>query len=161
MFLPWLLPQFSIILQQLFESYNSMVSTGNSEELCRTVLAWFEQNCTLPSLRPGERILCPIHHTYSRWCHSSCLLAPFPSCSCDEQPTWAEHEDLNPYRPLSSSPPARSVCQARHAEKAYTEPPSSCVNELLDLLVHYTVTVLGCCFFYNWRSMNLTHHIWY
>jgi len=49
-------PQFSIILQQLFESYNSMVSTGNSEELCRTVLAWFEQNCTLPSLRPGEDV---------------------------------------------------------------------------------------------------------
>ena len=33
-----------------------MVSTGNSEELCRTVLAWFEQNCTLPSLRPGEDV---------------------------------------------------------------------------------------------------------
>lgn len=55
-----------------------MVSTGNSEELCRTVLAWFEQNCTLPSLRPGERILCPIHHTYNRWCRSSCPLALFP-----------------------------------------------------------------------------------
>ena len=46
--------QFSIILQQLFESYNSMVSIGTVDELCRTVLAWFEQNCTLPALRPGK-----------------------------------------------------------------------------------------------------------
>lgn len=46
---------FSIILRQLFESYNSMVSTGSTEELCRTVLAWFEQNCTLPALRPVVR----------------------------------------------------------------------------------------------------------
>lgn len=43
---------FSLILQQLFESYNSMVSTGSVDELCRTVLAWFEQYCTLPALRP-------------------------------------------------------------------------------------------------------------
>ena len=43
---------FSIILQQLFESYNATVSTGNTDELCRTVLAWFEQKCSLPSLRP-------------------------------------------------------------------------------------------------------------
>lgn len=43
---------FSVILKQLFESYNSMVSTGSVDELCRTVLAWFEQNCALPALRP-------------------------------------------------------------------------------------------------------------
>jgi MAX-like protein X len=43
---------YSIILQQLFESYNSTVSTGNQDELCRTVLAWFEQNCSLHALRP-------------------------------------------------------------------------------------------------------------
>lgn len=49
--------KFSIILQQLFEKYNSMVSTGNTDELCRTVLAWFEQRCTLPALRPGETLL--------------------------------------------------------------------------------------------------------
>lgn len=49
-------PQFSIILQQLFESYNSMVSIGTVDELCRTVLAWFEQNCTLPALRPSKEL---------------------------------------------------------------------------------------------------------
>ncbi|KAL5477304.1 hypothetical protein EMCRGX_G024084 [Ephydatia muelleri] len=43
---------FSIILQQLFDSYNATVATGNTDELCRTVLAWFEQKCSLPSLRP-------------------------------------------------------------------------------------------------------------
>jgi MAX-like protein X len=43
---------YSIILQQLFDSYNSTVSTGNQDELCRTVLAWFEQNCSLHALRP-------------------------------------------------------------------------------------------------------------
>lgn len=43
---------FGVILQQLFESYNSMVSTGSMEELCHTVEAWFDQNCNLPSLRP-------------------------------------------------------------------------------------------------------------
>jgi MAX-like protein X len=43
---------YSLILKQLFESYNSTVSTGNHDELCRTVLAWFEQNCSLHALRP-------------------------------------------------------------------------------------------------------------
>lgn len=43
---------YSIIIQQLFDSYNSMVSTGGTEELCQTVLTWFEQNCNLPALRP-------------------------------------------------------------------------------------------------------------
>lgn len=52
-------PQFSIILQELFESYNSMVSIGTVDELCRTVLAWFEQNCTLPSLRPSKKKTSP------------------------------------------------------------------------------------------------------
>lgn len=35
-----------------------MVSIGTVDELCRTVLAWFEQNCTLPSLRPSKDQLC-------------------------------------------------------------------------------------------------------
>ncbi|EDO39391.1 predicted protein, partial [Nematostella vectensis] len=44
---------FSVLLRQLFESYNSSVSTTNPEEFCRTVLAWLDQHCTLPSLRPA------------------------------------------------------------------------------------------------------------
>ncbi|KAG7251553.1 hypothetical protein CRUP_030468 [Coryphaenoides rupestris] len=43
---------FSIIVEPLFESYNSMVSTANMEELCRTTLSWLDQHCSLPALRP-------------------------------------------------------------------------------------------------------------
>ena len=49
--------QYSIIIQQLFDSYNSMVSTGNTQELRQSVMTWFEQSCGLPALRPGEYIL--------------------------------------------------------------------------------------------------------
>ena len=55
--------QFSIILQQLFDTYNTMVATGSTDELCRTVLTWFEQKCSLPSLRPGGcGLLSHVHH---------------------------------------------------------------------------------------------------
>ncbi|XP_071094015.1 MLX-interacting protein-like isoform X3 [Haliotis cracherodii] len=43
---------FSIIIRNLFGSYNNTVSTASIEELCRTVLAWLDQNCSLVSLRP-------------------------------------------------------------------------------------------------------------
>ncbi|KAL3858372.1 hypothetical protein ACJMK2_012963 [Sinanodonta woodiana] len=43
---------FSIIIRKLFDSYNSMVSTASVDELCRTVLAWLDQHCSLVSLRP-------------------------------------------------------------------------------------------------------------
>ncbi|XP_053375886.1 uncharacterized protein LOC123533853 isoform X3 [Mercenaria mercenaria] len=43
---------FSLIIRNLFESYNTMVSTASVDELCRTVLAWLDQHCSLPSLRP-------------------------------------------------------------------------------------------------------------
>ncbi|KAK3585378.1 hypothetical protein CHS0354_004658 [Potamilus streckersoni] len=43
---------FSIIIRKLFDSYNSMVSTACVDELCRTVLAWLDQHCSLVSLRP-------------------------------------------------------------------------------------------------------------
>ena len=51
---PWLAFQFSVLMRQLFEEYNNMVSTVNVEEFCRTVLGWLEQHCSLPALRPGE-----------------------------------------------------------------------------------------------------------
>lgn len=37
----------------LFDSYNNMVSTASMDELCRTVIAWLEQHCSLVALRPG------------------------------------------------------------------------------------------------------------
>ncbi|WAR03382.1 MLXPL-like protein [Mya arenaria] len=43
---------FSLIIDKLFESFNTMVSTASMDELCRTVLAWLDQHCSLPSLRP-------------------------------------------------------------------------------------------------------------
>ncbi|KAL4223427.1 hypothetical protein ACF0H5_016898 [Mactra antiquata] len=43
---------FSLVIRNLFESYNTMVSTASVDELCRTVLAWLDQHCSLPSLRP-------------------------------------------------------------------------------------------------------------
>ncbi|KAG8514985.1 MLX-interacting protein [Galemys pyrenaicus] len=43
---------FSIIIKPLFESFRGTVSTGSLEELHRTALAWLEQHCALPVLRP-------------------------------------------------------------------------------------------------------------
>lgn len=44
---------FSVLMRQLFEEYNNMVSTVSVEEFCRTVLGWLEQHCSLPALRPA------------------------------------------------------------------------------------------------------------
>ncbi|NWX42020.1 MLXPL protein, partial [Steatornis caripensis] len=43
---------FSIIIRPLFESFNSMVSTASMESLTQTSLAWLDQHCSLPALRP-------------------------------------------------------------------------------------------------------------
>ncbi|KAM9782328.1 carbohydrate-responsive element-binding protein isoform 1-T1 [Syngnathus typhle] len=43
---------FSIIIEPLFESYNSMVSTASVEQLYQSTLSWLDQHCSLPSLRP-------------------------------------------------------------------------------------------------------------
>lgn len=44
---------FSIIIRPLLESYNNTVSTANMDDLCKTVLTWLEQHCSLVALRPG------------------------------------------------------------------------------------------------------------
>ncbi|XP_021271391.1 carbohydrate-responsive element-binding protein isoform X11 [Numida meleagris] len=44
---------FSVIIRPLFESFNSMVSTTSMESLMQTSLAWLEQHCSLPALRPS------------------------------------------------------------------------------------------------------------
>ncbi|XP_054851856.1 MLX-interacting protein [Eublepharis macularius] len=43
---------FSIIIKPLFETFNGMVSTTSLEELNQTALAWVDQHCSLPVLRP-------------------------------------------------------------------------------------------------------------
>ncbi|XP_019362202.1 PREDICTED: MLX-interacting protein [Gavialis gangeticus] len=43
---------FSIIIKPLFESFNGMVSTTSFEDLNQTAMAWLDQHCTLPVLRP-------------------------------------------------------------------------------------------------------------
>ncbi|XP_064533782.1 carbohydrate-responsive element-binding protein isoform X6 [Pseudopipra pipra] len=43
---------FSIIMRPLFESFNGMVSTASMESLTQTSLAWLDQHCSLPALRP-------------------------------------------------------------------------------------------------------------
>lgn len=43
---------FSIIIKPLFESFNEMVSTTSLEDLNQTTMAWLDQYCSLPVLRP-------------------------------------------------------------------------------------------------------------
>ncbi|XP_065503423.1 carbohydrate-responsive element-binding protein [Caloenas nicobarica] len=43
---------FSIIIRPLFESFNCMVSTASMDSLTQTSLAWLDQHCSLPALRP-------------------------------------------------------------------------------------------------------------
>ncbi|NWU91060.1 MLXIP protein, partial [Upupa epops] len=43
---------FSIIIKPLFESFNGMVSTTSLKDLNQTVMAWLDQHCPLPVLRP-------------------------------------------------------------------------------------------------------------
>lgn len=44
---------FSLLLEPLLESYNQTVSKAGLDEMCKTVLLWVEQNCSLRALRPG------------------------------------------------------------------------------------------------------------
>ncbi|XP_072834475.2 carbohydrate-responsive element-binding protein [Pogona vitticeps] len=48
----WKFWVFSIIMRPLFESFNGMVSTSSLESLSQTSLAWLDQYCSLPALRP-------------------------------------------------------------------------------------------------------------
>ncbi|XP_074897396.1 MLX-interacting protein isoform X2 [Buteo buteo] len=43
---------FSIIIKPLFESFNRMVSTTSLKDLNQTAMAWLDQHCSLPVLRP-------------------------------------------------------------------------------------------------------------
>ncbi|XP_031194049.1 carbohydrate-responsive element-binding protein isoform X2 [Mastomys coucha] len=48
----WKFWVFSILIRPLFESFNGMVSTASLHSLRQTSLAWLEQYCSLPALRP-------------------------------------------------------------------------------------------------------------
>ncbi|KAJ7308963.1 hypothetical protein JRQ81_008245 [Phrynocephalus forsythii] len=48
----WKFWVFSLIMRPLFESFNGMVSTSSLESLSQTSLAWLDQYCSLPALRP-------------------------------------------------------------------------------------------------------------
>ncbi|GAB6031827.1 hypothetical protein CHUAL_010229 [Chamberlinius hualienensis] len=43
---------FSILIRPLLDTYNSTVSTASVEDMCKTVLTWLEQHCSLVALRP-------------------------------------------------------------------------------------------------------------
>ncbi|NXA49694.1 MLXIP protein, partial [Nothocercus julius] len=43
---------FSIIIKPLFESFNGMVSTTSFKDMNQTAIAWLDQDCSLPILRP-------------------------------------------------------------------------------------------------------------
>ncbi|XP_051490384.1 MLX-interacting protein isoform X3 [Apus apus] len=43
---------FSIIIKPLFESFNGMVSTTSFKDMNQTAMAWLDQHCSLPVLRP-------------------------------------------------------------------------------------------------------------
>lgn len=57
--------------QSLFDSYNSMVSTSNMDEFCRTAVAWNNQQCSLVALRPGgcgvSRVVLMMCYSCTRW----------------------------------------------------------------------------------------------
>ncbi|XP_055461722.1 carbohydrate-responsive element-binding protein isoform X2 [Psammomys obesus] len=48
----WKFWVFSILIRPLFESFNGMVSTASLHSLHQTSLAWLDQYCSLPALRP-------------------------------------------------------------------------------------------------------------
>nr|XP_045731497.1 carbohydrate-responsive element-binding protein isoform X4 [Mirounga angustirostris] len=48
----WKFWVFSVLIRPLFESFNGMVSTASLQSLRQTSLAWLDQYCSLPALRP-------------------------------------------------------------------------------------------------------------
>uniref|UniRef100_A0A452RPL4 MLX interacting protein like n=1 Tax=Ursus americanus TaxID=9643 RepID=A0A452RPL4_URSAM len=49
----WKFWVFSVLIRPLFESFNGMVSTASLQSLRQTSLAWLDQYCSLPALRPS------------------------------------------------------------------------------------------------------------
>eukprot|EP00106_Octopus_bimaculoides_P018794 XP_014786236.1 PREDICTED: carbohydrate-responsive element-binding protein-like isoform X3 [Octopus bimaculoides] len=68
---------FSIITRPLFNTYNNIVSTASMDEMCRTVMSWFDQYCSLAALRPSEYLL-----TFLIVFLSACRTISLSSFSC-------------------------------------------------------------------------------
>nr|XP_009860089.1 transcription factor protein isoform X1 [Ciona intestinalis] len=49
----WKFYLFGLVINPWFDSYQQMVSVTGSEDLCRSVLEWVDQKCSLPALRPN------------------------------------------------------------------------------------------------------------
>ncbi|GFO09944.1 carbohydrate-responsive element-binding protein-like [Plakobranchus ocellatus] len=59
---------FSVIMNSLYDSYCSAVSTASMEELCKTSLTWLDQSCSLVTLRPN------VLTALTKLCHSTSVL---------------------------------------------------------------------------------------
>ena len=46
--------QFSVMIRPLFESFQESTVTRTLQEFIQSVLKWFDDNCQLPILRPGN-----------------------------------------------------------------------------------------------------------
>ena len=91
-------------MRQLFEEYNNTVSTASVEDFCRTVLAWLEQHCSLPALRPGNYQSSYLLHEYTR---TLCNLKNYMSYACvnfrfEFEKVWQTILVSGPTRPQSS-----------------------------------------------------------
>uniref|UniRef100_H2ZQI6 BHLH domain-containing protein n=1 Tax=Ciona savignyi TaxID=51511 RepID=H2ZQI6_CIOSA len=49
----WKFYIFGMVVNPWFDSYQQVVSVAGLDELCRTVLEWIDQKCSLPALRPS------------------------------------------------------------------------------------------------------------
>ncbi|GFS32639.1 carbohydrate-responsive element-binding protein [Trichonephila inaurata madagascariensis] len=56
----WKFYIFSLIIEPLVDSFNNNVSTTNVDEMCKSILTWLEQHCSLVALRP--RVLNSLRH---------------------------------------------------------------------------------------------------
>ncbi|GBM12726.1 MLX-interacting protein [Araneus ventricosus] len=56
----WKFYIFSLIIEPLVESFNNNVSTASVDEMCKSILTWLEQHCSLVTLRP--RVLNSLRH---------------------------------------------------------------------------------------------------
>lgn len=56
----WKFYIFSLIIESLVDSFNNNVSTTNVDEMCKSILTWLEQHCSLVALRP--RVLNSLRH---------------------------------------------------------------------------------------------------
>uniref|UniRef100_A0AC11CEP1 MLX interacting protein like n=1 Tax=Ovis aries TaxID=9940 RepID=A0AC11CEP1_SHEEP len=62
----WKFWVFSILIRPLFESFNGMVSTASLQSLRQTSLAWLDQYCSLPALRPSTCLPSRVSKPHSR-----------------------------------------------------------------------------------------------